>query len=105
MVSHSVVLKFVIFGMFAFGLGVVILNLFSHANRQIEHELTQRHQALITRAATVSPVKNIRSSIRGSRTKAKSIKSGPAKVNMTKIRIRSFKIVLNNEKVLFINEY
>ncbi|CAF1181075.1 unnamed protein product [Rotaria sordida] len=95
MLGQSPIIKFVLFGIFAFGVGVVVLNSISYGRRQKDFDLTEKNHPVIT--SFHNPAESI-----ASKTDLKSKNNKPTnstikQTDISKISIRTYKISMNNE--------
>ncbi|CAF0951503.1 unnamed protein product [Rotaria sp. Silwood1] len=90
MLGKSPVIKIVLFGIFAFGIGVIVLNAISYGRRQNDLNLNEKHNRLgMSSHDTDETI--------ASKTGSKSTRLPMKKIDIFKIPIRTYKIPLNNE--------
>ncbi|CAF2949378.1 unnamed protein product [Rotaria sp. Silwood2] len=94
MLSKSPIIKFVLFGIFAFGIGVIILNSISYGRRQNDLDLIEKHNQLDK--SVHDHAESIATKF-DSKSKTKSSKLPLKKIDISKVSIRKYKIPLNNE--------
>ncbi len=100
MISHSTIIKFVLFGFVLFGFGVVVLNVISYSRRQDEF-LSPEDKGLVEPSpitdTSIKTKTDFKSDIRPSKLTLNNSKKG-----ISKIPIRTYNISINNAEVFYL---
>lgn len=96
--AHSNIFKFVLFGIFICGVGIVILNVASYGRRQAEHDVNPKNNPLISSGQLSD--KEVFSRVDLKRAN-KSRKTSDKQHDELKVKIQKYKITLKGEKVHF----
>jgi hypothetical protein len=99
MTCRSFFLKFILYGILIFGVGLVVLHFVSYKPRQNDLELTKKDNVYVP-SKTLSLV-SIKSDT-GFKSNTKPEKTTAGITGVSAVPIRKYKISINNEKVLFI---
>ncbi len=101
MISHSTIIKFVVFGFVLFGFGVVVLNVISYGRRPDEFDLNEQDDELTESVpipdTSIKTTTDFKSDIRPSKLTLNNSKKG-----ISKIPIRTYNISINNAEVFYL---
>jgi hypothetical protein len=100
MISHSTIIKFVVFGFVLFGFGVVVLNVISYGRRPDEFVSNEQDDEVTESVpipdTSIKTTTDFKSDIRPSKLTLNNSKKG-----ISKIPVRTYNISINNDEVLF----
>jgi hypothetical protein len=101
MIGQSSVIKFVVCGLFVFGIGVVFLNFFYYNRRQYDLVSRKKENAYFSLQTVDTVFSGIQADFESDVKPAK-LTIANSKIDISKVSIRKYKIPANKDKVLFI---